>query len=230
MHTRVRNTPSLTLTEAVVRTATQELIDNARARRLDRIEAMQLPDIALLAHLQHHGAATPLLDVTVDPLVALWMFAHAPNDPTSGDELNGAVFAIRRPAQKQGRWLASLDSRPYWRPGVPTIADAVSTSVHWYGAPDISERLRIQPGSFLIGPVAGAGQVTFPLTWEATEGGVGWLGRRIGQLGQKGGRREVAATDIVRFRVAAASQAGTQEMARSTGRADANGHLSNALA
>jgi hypothetical protein len=202
MHTRVRRTPKLGLTEDAVRNATKDLIDNARESRLDRIEGMRLPDLALLAHLQHHGAATPLLDVTVDPLVALWMVAHAPDDPASEDNTPGAVFAIRRPAQEDGRVLASLDTRPYWGTGGSRIADAVSGSVFWYGPPDISERLRIQRGSFLIGPAANTGQVTFPLTWEASGRGVGWLGRRIRQLGQIG-RREDAATEVVRFRVAA---------------------------
>src|SRR5439155_1336769 len=78
MHSRVRaSMPRLALSEENVRWASAELIRVARANRLDRIEGLQLPDLALLAHLQHHGAATPLLDVTVDPLVALWMVAHA---------------------------------------------------------------------------------------------------------------------------------------------------------
>jgi hypothetical protein len=203
MHSRVRVTmPKLALSEDNVKWATTELIRAARANRLDRIEGLQLPDLALLAHLQHHGAGTPLLDVTVDPFVGLWMVAHASaDDPTSDDDRDGALFAIRRPEEEE-RWLASLDSRPYWSLDGADIVDALMEGIHWYRPPDISERLRIQRGSFLIGPLANTGQVTFPLNWEPKYPGKGWLGRRIKRLGLPG-QPTAATTDVVVFRVPA---------------------------
>jgi hypothetical protein len=209
MHSRVRITvPQVEFSEASVRAASRELIQAARADGLDAIEFLRLPDLALLAHLQHHGAATPLLDVTVDPFVALWMVAHANGDNISvDDEVDGALYAIRRPPPS--RWLATLDSRPYWdSEGTdPDIATAVNRSgIHWYRAPDISERLRIQRGSFLIGPLADGGDVTLPLAWEAEGANVGWLGRRIDQVGQRGSPI-TAGTDVVRFRIPAGTKA-----------------------
>lgn len=38
----------------------------------------RLPDLALLALLQHHRAATPLMDVTLDPIVGLYMSVVGP--------------------------------------------------------------------------------------------------------------------------------------------------------
>jgi hypothetical protein len=209
MHTRLRATSGLAFSEDNVRWATEELIQAARQNRLDRIEGLQLPDLALLAHLQHQGAATPLLDVTVDPLVGLWMVAHASgNDPTPDDRQDGALFAVRRPPDDNGRWLASLDSRPYWKQGAPDIADAlVAMGVHWYRAPDISERLRIQRGSFLMGPLARNQVVTFPLNWDARYPGAGWLARRIDGLGQPG-QPPRATTDVVQFVVPAGIKRG----------------------
>lgn len=149
MHSRVRaSIPDLEFTEDSVRWATAQLIRIARANRLDRIEELKLPDLALLAHLQHHGAATPLLDVTVDPFVGLWMVVHASgDDPTADDEYDGGLLAIRRPRNEQ-RWLVPLDSRPYWDDQAleADIASSVRRGVHWYRPPDISERLRIQRG------------------------------------------------------------------------------------
>lgn len=199
MHTRVRNTPGLALEEASVVRATRWLLTAARRNGLDVTEDLRLPDLALLAHLQHHGAATPLMDVTVDPLVALWMVAHASGaDPTSEDAFDGALFGIRRPT-KESRWLAPLDSRPYASEGESDIATAVSGAVHWYRAPDISERLRIQRGSFLVGPLHADDDVTFPLSWESA-GGKSWLAKRIEALG-KPGQPVQAETEVVAFRV-----------------------------
>ena len=45
-------------------------------------------DLQLLAQLQHHGAATGLIDFTLDPLVALW-FACDPEQ-----EADGAVYVL----------------------------------------------------------------------------------------------------------------------------------------
>lgn len=202
MHSRVRTSTELPLTEQNVQLETSQLIHVARANGLDRIEELQLPDLALLAHLQHHGAATPLLDVTVDPLVALWMVAHASaEDLTYDDDRDGALFAIRRP-EDQARWLASLDSRPYLREDGKDIVTALTDGVHWYRAPDISERLRIQRGSFLIGPLTARGQVTFPLKWEPTTRERGWLRKRIRRIGLPG-QPAPATTDVVRFKVPA---------------------------
>ena len=198
MHSRVRASPGLALDERNVRWATSRLLETARRNGLDRIEELNLPDLALLAHLQHHGAATPLLDVTVDPLVGLWMVAHASgDDPTSDDGDDGALFAIRRPGL--GATIATLDSRPYWNADGADIAKYIrGGGVYWYAAPDISERLRIQRGSFLIGPFASDDVVTLPLEWDARRQDSGWLRRRIASIGRPG-QPPRATTEVVKF-------------------------------
>jgi hypothetical protein len=179
MHSRIRANPRLAMNERNVNWATQELISAARLAKLDVVENLRLPDLALLALLQHHGAATPLLDVTVDPLVALWMVVHASGgEATRDDKKSGSLLAIRRP-EKQ-RWLEPLDSRPYWTDGHADIAQAINGGVSWYRAPEISERLRAQRGSFVVGPLVSDGLVTLPLQWESP---LPWLERRILQIG-----------------------------------------------
>ena len=48
------------------------LLQTGKLRNYDKREGNQLNDLELLAYLQHHGAATCLLDFTRNALVALW--------------------------------------------------------------------------------------------------------------------------------------------------------------
>lgn len=111
MHTRVLDS-KLPHTQQTVERGTEHLLSTARAAAVDSAEAMKLPDLALLASLQHYGAATPLLDVSTDPLIGLWMAAFAsPQEPEGKDDRSGRLFAILRPPRS--RWLSPLDARPY---------------------------------------------------------------------------------------------------------------------
>lgn len=153
MHTRVLNSSVVPHNEAASANATTGLLKAARKMRLDRQDGNRLPDLALLANLQHHGAATPLLDVSTDPLIALWMVAFASaSDPDALDDMPGSLFGIKRPPKE--RWIDPLDARPYTAQSSSNISDMLADQVWWYRAPDVTERLRIQRGSFLVGPLA----------------------------------------------------------------------------
>lgn len=151
MHTRVLDS-SLPRTDATVAAATKNLLSLARSRGLDRSGNFNLPDLALLATLQHHGAATPLLDVTTDPLIALWMAVNANRDePDALDDKPGKLFGILRPPREN--WIDPLDSRAVNEVLGGQFENGGITSYGWYRAPDVTERLRIQRGSFLMGPL-----------------------------------------------------------------------------
>lgn len=144
MHTRAQASQRKFVGREVVR-GTEHLLQIAREARIDARDDIRLPDLALLATLQHHGAATPLLDVTTDPLIALWMVAFASADaPDALDGTAGRLFGILRPPSE--RWIEGLDSRPY-----AEISDFTSSSYYWYRPPDVTERLRTQRGSFILG-------------------------------------------------------------------------------
>ena len=65
------------------------LVQKGKLRNYDKREGKQLADLELLADLQHHGAATCLLDFTRNALVALWFACE-----NSHGESDGKVFVV----------------------------------------------------------------------------------------------------------------------------------------
>jgi hypothetical protein len=108
-----------------VRAAEWELLDQARNRRLDRDDYGTLSDLELLASLQHHGAATRLLDVSVDPAIALW-FASPGN--VSGLVLG---FSLKHLSEK-------------------TAGDVSPASPFLWRPPPVDLRIRHQRGQFVV--------------------------------------------------------------------------------
>lgn len=199
LHTRVKDTCGVSNCEDEVAKAADYLLGKARAADIDRVNGTRLPDLALLAHLQHYGAATPLLDVSVDPLVALWMVAFAsPTAVDAQDGQTGALYAIKRPPSD--RVLSPLDARPYKSYNEASIYSALDGKIWWYKAPEITERLRIQRGSFIIGPMSNpkSNETTLPL--HVGHGNSNWLKTRLDNRGEKG-RPAPSTTEVAVFRV-----------------------------
>lgn len=192
VHTRIRTT-GRPLIDAEVQSCTIGLLEVARKAALDQHEGTRLPDLAMLALLQHHGAATPLLDVSLDPMVALYMATVSPNP--ADDDLDGIVFAIRRPRIV----IADFDSRTF--NGIYT--NLATDEVALYSAPDVSERLRIQRGHFLLGRVnTTSRRVTIPLSLDSGPVAKRWIYKRMKGRGRQG-PPAAATTDIAVFRVTA---------------------------
>ncbi len=139
IHSRIAHSPGVAVTDDLVKAATRDLIDKARTAELDRHEGIRLPDIALLAMLQHHGAATPLLDVSLDPLVALYMAIEGPEGVNTDED--GVLFAIKRPSRVYPSFVADRFEEIYDRQAATTRAD-------FYNAPPVSDRLLIQRGAW----------------------------------------------------------------------------------
>jgi hypothetical protein len=186
MHGRVMNVKKLKNPDQIVNLATNHILSIARESNLDLQGGTRLPDLALLAHLQHYGAATPLLDVSTDPLIALWMAAFAgPDEPDRLDHVTGLLYGIRKPPPE--RWIPALDARKFYvedESKHPSVVDSLRGQVWWYEAPDVTERLRIQRGSFLLGPLENT--TKGPLTSLPLNEGFGsnWLEARLKKRGQ----------------------------------------------
>ena len=193
VHTRVLNS-TLSHSEDTSIRATRSLINSARDVKLDHRDGYKLPDLALLANLQHHGAATPLLDVSTDPLIALWMIAFADaKHPARLDDVPGSLFGIARPPAE--RWIDPMDSREY-----ESIAKNFGDQTWWYRAPDVTERLRIQRGSFLISALSTSnkrGDTTLPV--ELALDRENFIANRIKSRGKRGNGH---LGDIEAFRIA----------------------------
>ena len=71
----------------------EDLLKKCKLKNYDQREQKQLDDLELLADLQHHGAATCLIDFTRNALVALW-FACEKSDA------NGKVFVVNTTDEK----------------------------------------------------------------------------------------------------------------------------------
>jgi hypothetical protein len=110
---------------------------------------------------------------------------------TTGRE--GALFAIRRP----DRTISDFDSRKF-----SEVYSWVGDEVAFYSAPDVSQRLRIQRGHFLLGRVSASNSgVTIPLTVDAGSPGDNWIGRRLAARGTTA-PPPPATSDIGVFRIA----------------------------
>ncbi|MFC1761059.1 FRG domain-containing protein [Planctomycetota bacterium] len=103
----------------------------AKARRNENINNSDC-DLNILAILQHFGAATPLLDFTYDPLVALY-FACQPYEQNQMEE-DGTVFCLNYPNQMKS---TASPMRPVDDPSAIIIKDALGPEHPgiWYWKP-----------------------------------------------------------------------------------------------
>lgn len=75
----------------------KDLISAARQRGYDKKDGTELSVLDILAELQHHGAATCLIDFTYSAQIALW-FACQPDTKTQKESKtpnNGKVYGVR---------------------------------------------------------------------------------------------------------------------------------------
>lgn len=133
-HTR---RPGFALTEPDIRAAEKALIESARAAGL----GTDLCELDLLAFLQHHGAATRLLDCSRNAFVALW-------------------FACRREPGKDGVLIGfqlgenalHLDTA-ILQHGIDELLAMASGRLLWWQPRSLSPRISAQQAVFVFGQV-----------------------------------------------------------------------------
>jgi hypothetical protein len=130
---------------------TLELLARARGHGHGRVDGRELDDLGLLALLQHSGAATPLLDVTTDPIVALY-FAAQPSQSDPDKDTDGVLLAIDT---RRDRCLdLGMDSRASWNVCL-RLLDEKSRRVGLYTPPLVTPRILAQRGRFVFGAAVG---------------------------------------------------------------------------
>lgn len=110
----------------------------------------QLPYLELLAHMQHYGAPTRLLDVSLNPLVALWFAVEQQHDEQDGRD--GRVFAIDvtdRSVRLDAEW--STYDIP-WRHFEKASKWSLELPLLWR-PPSYNERIPAQQSGFLLAGV-----------------------------------------------------------------------------
>ena len=123
------------VTESQLRGHEMQLLERARASGYGRT----IGEVELLAILQHHGAATRLLDVSSDPMVALWFAV----ENHTLQEKDGALFAINVSKAETVRGTEEMS----W----PDILGQMdSKAVGFYSPPGADERIKVQRGCFVF--------------------------------------------------------------------------------
>ena len=77
---RIKTSPGELPPPIVFQNYIKQLLDDASLRGFREQQGKSYTDLELLAELQHHGAATCLIDFTTNALVALWFACEAETD------------------------------------------------------------------------------------------------------------------------------------------------------
>ncbi|MBS1836080.1 MAG: FRG domain-containing protein [Actinobacteria bacterium] len=137
---RVQHAGGAPPNEDELRAVEQDLIASASARRMGGDATT--PDLQRLAVLQHHGTATRLLDVTTDPMIALWF---ACEDRQYWDR-PGVLFAVEVSNAQHLDWTHE-DT-------ISTTVDSLEAdqlAVYW--PEPLDARIQVQRGAFVFGRV-----------------------------------------------------------------------------
>jgi len=156
----------------------RELIDHARLDGHGEVAGRRRSDLEVLGLLQHHGAATRLIDFTLNSLIALWFACR--DDPGDYGILIGLDLSQARQAFRQATIDAELVKHQgpgmhFWRPwGLSSRMPAQAAVLVWSrieprpwgtlayaaseGAMDVDEQSEREPSE--LGPGLAAVAVT----------------------------------------------------------------------
>ena len=134
----------------------QSMLQKAREWGLGHTQYGQSTDLQLLADLQHHGFPTRLIDVTVNPMTALW-FACSENP-----EEAGRLVAIAVPDMAEVETSPTLGISPTWDDMARPLGaqyrrhlnDSKETGVPFLVNPTVRDaRMNAQEGLFITSSV-----------------------------------------------------------------------------
>jgi hypothetical protein len=136
-----------------MRTYHAYLLNDARLRGFDHHDGMKLCDLELLALLQHHGAATHLLDISRDVITALW-FASCDHIEKTGvvigfDETG--IQPLTAATAASARFEELMRDMQY--PGNPHSRNELKPTVGWMPR-NLTSRILAQRGLFILSAYA----------------------------------------------------------------------------
>ncbi len=149
--------------EAHVRAAEDSMITSAHEWGLGVTRLGVVDDLQLLADLQHYGVSTRLIDVTSDPMTALWFACQRPSTP--GVIMNGLIVAVNITSLRQTVALTRSDGT--WGTAgayhATSRLDSLAGSAPFtIQAAEANPRLASQAGYFITGAVPISRTEVFP--------------------------------------------------------------------
>jgi hypothetical protein len=150
--------------ESEVRAAELEMIAEAREWGLGTHPTGKVDDLQLLSDLQHYGIATRLIDVTSNPMTALWFACQNPHD--SRVAKSGLLIAMNITGWPRLSTVADPDGVYQGQSG--TRQGARLDSALYYPQPFVVEsaspnaRLRAQEGFFVSGRIPEHDETVLP--------------------------------------------------------------------
>jgi FRG domain len=143
------------------------LLNEARLRGFDHHDGVKLCDLELLALLQHHGAATHLLDISKDVTIALWFASCADSEHTGVvvgfDDTGIQPLTAEAAAVTQFRELMELMQYP------PEPHNKLKPAVGWIPR-NLTQRILAQRGLFILSAYAdqpwGSVQIASTYVWQ----------------------------------------------------------------
>lgn len=145
--------------EARVRAAEVEMLQEARAWGLGTHPTGQVDDLQLLSDLQHYGIATRLIDVTSNPMTALWFACQDPTPRADSPPVSksGLLLALNVTGWEKVSTVAPSGSLTYDQlenPSGGRLAAAIYTERPFVlESASPNARLRAQEGFFIAGRV-----------------------------------------------------------------------------
>lgn len=140
-----------------LRRTERRVIDAAREWGLGFGPTGWSSDLQLLADLQHYGTRTRLLDVTSNPMTALWFACQSPVQPPSGPAASndGLLLAINTAGwQRYGRSMPAGTYSAIENPFTWELESALRNEAPFLVESLIpNDRLRSQEGFFIAGRV-----------------------------------------------------------------------------
>ena len=153
-----KNIDPLDAQESFISFHKEELLEPARMDGHGVEEGHELSDLELLAKLQHHGAATCLIDFTRNFLVAMW-FACQPHE-----EKDGKIFILdtsdeenflsleKRDLEKEVSPILKFQTRDEVALSKETIIFPIPTQSWWHWSPQgLLQRILKQDSLFIFG-------------------------------------------------------------------------------
>lgn len=121
----------------------------------------QLSELDMLAYLQHREVPTALLDLTPDPMVALWFATRRPLHADSGADCDGVLFGFN----VDGKWEDLSGSRDSYEAVITRLTKL--KKLGWFRPPWSDDRMAVQRSRLLVADILPAGSKAWAAAMSA---------------------------------------------------------------